>query len=155
DGKWVYFRANDLKPNSYAIHRWEIATGKHELVFGEEGLWDVADHEGKKLLLRKETGALTAEIYEWDEDAKKLFPLFGQNEKEEYDVAYAKAPGEVLVQTPKFGEFRRLWRTKGKPKTGGPLEQADVVAITPDVKHDIAGFFVDRQRAHVYTMTNE
>lgn len=153
DGKWIYFRANDVKPDSYAIYRWEVATGKREQVFGEPGLWSVADHEGGKLLLSKATGALTAEIWEWDEAAKKLAPVFGQDEKEEYDVAYAKTAGEVLVRTPKFGEFRRIYKTKSKK--GGPLAQGDATAVTPDAKHDVSGFHADAKRLHVYYTTNE
>jgi dipeptidyl aminopeptidase/acylaminoacyl peptidase len=154
DGKWIYFRANDKKPDSYAIYRWDPATGKRDLVFGEDGLWSVADHEGKRLLLYKATGALTSEIWEWDEDAKKLSPVFGQGEKEEYAVLYTKAPGEFLVSTPKFGEFRRLWRARPK-KPGAPLDQADAVAVTPDAKHDVESLSTDRRRAHVYYTTNE
>ncbi len=122
DGKRLYFRANDVKPNSYAIYKYDVASGKRELVFGEEGLWNVADHDGSRILLSKETGALTSETWEYDETTKKATPLFGQNEKEEYGVSYAAPSGsaELLVQTPKFGDFRRLYRTKAS----APLRQA-------------------------------
>lgn len=156
DGKHLYFRANDVKQDSYAVYRWEIATGKRELVFGEDGLWSVADHQGSKLLLAKATGALTSEYWEYDEAAKKLVPLFGQGEKEEYSAEYATAGGELVVQTPKFGDFRRLHRTKpGSARAGKPLEPADVVAVTPDAKHDVSAFFVDHPRTRVYYTTNE
>jgi len=155
DGKYVYFRANDVKVDAYAIYKFEVATSKRELVFGEDGLWSVADHDGTKLLLAKATGALTSEIWELDEATKKNTPLFGQNEKEEYEVHYAAAPGELVVQTPKLGDFRRLYRTKPSARSGKPLEAADVVAITPDAKHDVASCTVDRPRAHVYYTTNE
>src|SRR5262249_39646649 len=147
DGKWIYFRANDKKPDSYGIYRYEIATGKKELVFGEDGLWSVADHfqeKGtRKLLLSKATGSLTAEYWEWDETQKKLSPLFGQGEKEEYVASYAATPGEVIVSTPKFGDFRRLYRAKPKGKA---LESTDVTAITPEAKHDVAAFHIDDAR---------
>ncbi|MDB4939518.1 MAG: Acylamino-acid-releasing enzyme [Labilithrix sp.] len=155
DGKYLYFRSNDVKIDSYAIYKWEIATGKRELVFGEPGLWSIADHTGTKLLLAKATGALTSELSAYDEASKTTTPLFGQNEKEEYDVAYGAAPGELLVQTPKFGDFRRLYRTKPSARSGKPLAAADVIAVTPDVKHDVASFFIDRPRTHVYYTTNE
>jgi dipeptidyl aminopeptidase/acylaminoacyl peptidase len=154
DGKYLYFRANDRKQDAYAIYRWEVATGKRELVFGDDGLWSLADKRGPKLVLQKETGALSSEVFEWDEDQKKLTPLFGQNEKEEYEIKWAPAAGELLVQTPKLGDFRRLYRTK---KTGGgPLEAKDVTAITPDVKYDVEEeFFTDRKRERLYYATNE
>lgn len=156
DGKWIYFRANDKKPDSYGIYRYEIATGKKELVFGEDGLWSVADHVlekgNRKLLLAKATGALTSEYWEWDEGQKKLSPLFGQGEKTEYRAAYSAIPGELVVSTPKFGDFRRLYRAKPKGKA---LESADVTAITPDAKHDVAGFHLDDPRKVLYFTTNE
>jgi protease II len=155
DGKHLYFRANDVKPDSYAIYKWELATGKREIVFGEDGLWSAIDHDGTRILLAKATGALTSELWEYDEATKKATPLFGQNEKEEYEVSYAANAGELLVQTPKFGDFRRLYRTKPSARSGKPLEAADVTAVTADVKHDVASFFVDRPRTHVYYTTNE
>jgi dipeptidyl aminopeptidase/acylaminoacyl peptidase len=155
DGKRLYFRANDVKPDAYAIYAWDLGSGKRELVFGEDGLWSVADHDGTKLLLSKATGALTSELWEYDESTKKTTPLFGQNEKEEYDVSYSANAGELLVQTPKFGDFRRLYRTKPSARSGKPLEAADVTAVTADVKHDVSSFFVDHPRTHVYYTTNE
>ena len=155
DGKSLYFRANDVKGDSYAIYRWDVATGKRERIFGEDGLWSVVDHLGTKLLLAKMTGELTSEIWELDEATKQTTPLFGQSEKEEYEVAYGAAPRELLVQTPKFGDFRRLYRTKATAWNGKPLEAGDVVAVTPDVKHDVSSFFIDRPRTHVYLTTNE
>ncbi|MBX3203612.1 MAG: S9 family peptidase [Labilithrix sp.] len=156
DGKWIYFRANDQKPDAYAVYRYEIATRKKELVFGEDGLWSVADQRVQKgnrtLLLAKATGALTSEIWEWDEGAKKLTPVFGQGEKTEYRAAYASTPGEVVVSTPKFGDFRRLYRAK---PTGKTLELADVTAITPDAKHDVSSFHFDEPRKVLYYTTNE
>lgn len=156
DGTWIYFRANDKKPDSYVIYRYEIATGKRETVFGEDGLWSVADHAvhkgARKLLLSKATGSLTSEFWEWDEAQRKLSPLFGQGEKEEYSAAYASTAGEVVVSTPKFGDFRRLYRAKPKGKA---LDPVDVTAITPDAKHDVASFHLDRPRDALYYTTNE
>ncbi|MDF2694972.1 MAG: Acylamino-acid-releasing enzyme, partial [Labilithrix sp.] len=158
DGKWIYFRANDRKPDSYAIYRWEITTKKKELVFGEDGLWSATDRvleksNGKsKLLLRKATGELTAEYWEWDEAQKKLSPLFGQGEKEEYVASYASTPGELVVSTPKFGEFRRLYRVKPK---GNALELADVTAVTPELKHDVSRYALDASKNVLYFTTNE
>lgn len=157
DGKHLYFRANDRKPDSYAIYKYEIETGKKDLVFGEDGLWTAEDLRvdagSTKLLLGKATGALTKEYFEYDEAAKKLTPLFGQNEKEEYDASFGAAPGELIVQTPKFGEFRRLYRVTGAK--GGPLEAAQAKAITPDMKHDVEGFTIDKPKKVVYYTINE
>ena len=54
----------------------------------------------------------TAEFWEWDPAKQALTPLFGQGEKEEYDVEYGADDGEILVLTNKLGEFRRLYAFK-------------------------------------------
>ncbi len=152
DGKSLYFRSNDVEPSSYAIYRWDFATEKRELVFGEEGLWAMADLVGTKLLLAKETGALTREYWEYDVATKKKTPLLGQGELEEYEATYAATPGELVVQTPKFGDFRRLYRVKPK---GGALKADDAVAITPDSSFDVSSFFLDDPKSTLYYATNE
>src|SRR5215470_483890 len=57
DSKWIYFRANDRKPDSYALYRYDVERGAKELLFSEDGLWSIADRrEGDdevKLLLQK------------------------------------------------------------------------------------------------------
>lgn len=163
DSKFLYYRANDRKQDSYALYRYEIATGRKELVFGEDGLWsidDVRTEKGeRKLLLSKATGALTAEYWELDERTKKLSPLFGQGEKEEYRAVYSARPGELLVSTPKLGNFRRLYRVRvrreGEVGKGKPLDPADAVAVSPDVPHDVNGFSIDAPKKTVYFTTNE
>jgi dipeptidyl aminopeptidase/acylaminoacyl peptidase len=156
DGKALYFRANDVKTDSYAIYKYDLATGTRSLVFGEDGLWTAEDHlAGGKLLLAKSTGALTREYFEFDEAQKKLTPLFGQNEKEEYEALYAGIPGELIVRTAKLGEARRLYRVVVKDLKGGPLEAAQTKAITPESKFDVAGFHVDRAKKNLYWTLNE
>ncbi len=46
DSKAIYFSANDIKPDSYAIYRYDLATRQRELVFDQPGLWSVSDHRG-------------------------------------------------------------------------------------------------------------
>ena len=156
DSRWVYYRANDRKTDAYALYRYDIQAKTKELVFAEDGLWSIADHidEGstRKLMLARATGALTAEYWQWDESSKTLMPLFGQGETQEYRAAYAATADEVLVLTPKFGNFRRLYRTKPH---GGALEASDVVAITPEAAHDVSSFDLDEAKKVLYVTTNE
>ena len=51
DGKWVYYGANDQKPDSYAIYRWNVGTKQKEALVTEPGLWFVADHRDDGTLL--------------------------------------------------------------------------------------------------------
>src|ERR1700722_4023752 len=79
DSKYVYFTANDRKPDSYVVYRWDIAKGEREVVFDQDGLWHVDDMRADgHLLMRKDTGSLSAEYSEWDPAQKQLTPLFGQ-----------------------------------------------------------------------------
>jgi dipeptidyl aminopeptidase/acylaminoacyl peptidase len=143
DSKYIYFRSNDQKPDSYAIYRYDLAGKKIEPVFSEPGLWNIADHTNRgKLLLSKATGALSAEIFEFD---GKLTPILGQGEKEEYDVAYGAHPGEILVQTNKLGDFRRLYKF-----VAGKLSP-----VTPEIPHDVAGFSIDDAKKHIYYIIND
>lgn len=154
DSRFLLYRANDKRPDAYAIYRYEIATKKREVLLDEPALWSVADHDGTRLLLTKSTGARTREVWELDTSTRKLTPLFGQGETEEYEPMYAAAPGELLVETPKFSEFRRLYRVK-RPSAPGPLARDLATAVTPDVKMDVSAFVVDRARKHVYYTLND
>ena len=146
DSRFLYYKANDIRPDSYAIYRFEIATRRRELLFSEPGLWHVADHlPDGRMLLAKRTGALTSEYHELDPRTRKLTPLLGVGEKEEYEAAYGAAPGELLVQTPKLGEFRRLYRF-----AGGKL-----LPITPEMRKDVEAFSVDRPKRHILVSIND
>jgi dipeptidyl aminopeptidase/acylaminoacyl peptidase len=146
DSKSLYYRANDLKTDSYAIYRYDLATKKRELVFDKEGIWSIADWKSDgRLLLSKEIGSNMAEYYEYTPTTKALTPLFGQREREDYDASYGAAEGEILVRTPKLGEFRRLYSWKAGKFT----------AISPDVKHDVEMFTIDRQKQRVLYQLNE
>jgi protease II len=147
DGEWIYFHANDQKPDSYAVYRWSTRTREKEAILAEPGLWQIADHrDDGRLLLEKSTGALSSEFSEWDPATRKLVPLIGQGETAEYRLRYGARHGQVLVLTPKLGEFRRLYTLE----TGGRL-----APVTPDLKWDVSGFDVDEARKRVLYTVNE
>jgi protease II len=146
DGKFVYFHSNELKPDGYAIFRWDKATGAREVVFDREGLWSVADHQPDgRLLLMRELGSAVSEVHEWNPATKTLTPVVGAGEREEYEVAYGAAPGEVLVLTNKLGEYRRLYSWKAGALT----------PVTGELKFDVQTFRVDPTRKRVLYTTNE
>ena len=155
DGKELYFHANDIEPDSYAIYRYDLAAGTRALVFGEKGLWSVADHRGTgaglHLLLVKATGALSTEFGEYVSATKAFTPLLGAGEATEYDAAYAPQPGELLVRTNKFGEFRRLYRWKA----GSDASAKSFAEVLAPAGMDVSGFFIDPVRRHVYAAMND
>jgi len=133
DSKSLYFRANDRDPASYAIYRYDVKAQKRELVLDKPGLWGIADHRGDQWLLVKELGNTHVEVYQYDVVKETLTPLLGQNESEEYAVAFGPKPGQVLVRTNKLGDFHRLYS----------LEAGKLTPITPELKHDVASFVID------------
>lgn len=146
DSKWVYFRANDVKPDSFVIYRWEKATGNREVVFDQEGLWSIIDHtRDGRLLLTKALGSTQSEFWYFDPKTKALTPVIGQGEREEYGVLFAAKPDEYLVQTSKLGEFRRLYRLKS-----GKLDP-----VTAEMKHDVEQFQIDDPRTRIYYTVND
>lgn len=145
DGRWLYFKANDVKTDSYVIYRYDLKTAARETVFDQPGLWNVDDHQPDgRLLLRKETGGASAEYFEWDSAKKALRPLFGQGEVEDWSAQYG-ADGDVIARAPHGADFYRLWRWRSGAFT----------AISPDVKHDIEGFSVDPKRQRILFTVNE
>jgi dipeptidyl aminopeptidase/acylaminoacyl peptidase len=145
DGEWLYFHANDQKPDSYAVYRWSLRSKAKETILADPGLWSVADHRPDgRLLLRKSTGSLSSEYSEWDPTTRKLSPVIGQGEAVEYEARYG-ADGQVLVLTPKLGEFRRLYS----------LEKGRLEPVTPDMKWDVSGFDVDEARRRILYTVNE
>jgi dipeptidyl aminopeptidase/acylaminoacyl peptidase len=146
DSKALYFRANDRDPASYAIYRYDIKAERRELVFDDKGLWRIADHRGDaSWLMVKLLGSTQHEVYEYDVKARKLTPLLGQGEAQQYDVEYGARPGQILVRTNKLGDFLRLYS----------FEAGKLTPITGDVKHDIEDFAIDESRTRIYYQVNE
>ena len=126
DSRRVYFSANDIKPDQRALYRYDMETGKRELVFGEPGLWSVADAEEDRFLLRKSLGSKWSEYYELDLASGKLAPVLGQGEREDYWTAFAPKKGEYLVGTDKLSDLKQIYLLKdGKLelKIGHPEKQ--------------------------------
>lgn len=146
DGRWLYFRANDQRPDAYALYRWDLKEKKKETVFAEPGLWAVDDHRADgTLLLRKDVGSMQAEYFELAPGAAAPRPLFGQGERVEYEAQYAAAAGELVVRTNKFSDFRRLYRFRD-----GKFDP-----VSPDMVWDVSAFAIDPARARVLFTVNE
>jgi dipeptidyl aminopeptidase/acylaminoacyl peptidase len=148
DSKSVYFTANDKDPASYAIYRYDLKTKQKSLVFDTPGLWNVADHKGDQWLLAKELGNTHVEIYAYDAAKKALTPVIGQTETEEFSASFGAKPGQILVRTNKLGDFHRLY-------TLDLAKPTELVAITPEMKHDVSSFLVDEPRTRIYYTVNE
>lgn len=146
DSSKIYYMANDIRQDSYALYSYSIRTGQRELLFSEEGLWFVVDvRDDDEFLLGKATGALTSEFYKWGLKERVLKSVIGQGEKEEYSVRFAHKKDEYFVLTSKFGDFKRLYL----------LRNGEWKPVTPDVSTEIDGFEIDHRRFRMYVRWND
>lgn len=147
DSKWVYFRANDQKPDQYVIYRYHLESKSIEEIFNHPGIWAIADYKKneKTFLMVKLTGSLSREYYEYDLATKSLTPVLGQNEKEEYAVQYARNEKDYIVQTPKFSDFRKLYLFSNGKWT----------EISKKIEADVESFKLDQTREHIVYDIND
>lgn len=139
DSRFVYFSANDQKPDQRTLYRYELASGEKEIIFNEPGLWSLADVRPGKFLLQKSLGSMWAEFYELDLATKLLKPVIGQGEREDYSVNFGAGEGEYLVGSNKESDLKRIYLLKdGKmiPRISYP-------------ETEISGFFVDYARKYL------
>jgi dipeptidyl aminopeptidase/acylaminoacyl peptidase len=148
DGASIFYTANDRKPDSYAIYRYDVAARRAELVFGQDGLWSIADDRPDgHLLLSKATGSTTSEYFGYDPATKTLTPFLGQGEREDYDISFGIADDELIVRTPKLGDFQRLYSYR--------TDSRELTPITPEIAHDISGFTINRNGGRILYTVND
>jgi len=146
DSRYIYYAANDVKPDSFIIYEYEVSSGSRTPIFSEPGLWSLTDVKGKdQFLMAKWTGSRSSEFYVFDRNTKKMTPVIGQNEREEYEVAFGPRADEFLVLTNKLGNFRRLYR----------LQKGQLSALTKDRGQDVESFRIDKQRKRVLIEWND
>jgi dipeptidyl aminopeptidase/acylaminoacyl peptidase len=148
DGASIFYTANDRKPDSFAIYRYDVAARRAELIFAEDGVWGIADHrDDGRLLLVKTTGNTSSEYFGYDPATKDLTPWLGQGETEDYDVEFGVPEGELIVRTPKLGDFQRLYRYR--------IDTRQLTPITPEIAGDISDFTINQDsRRLLYTVND-
>lgn len=146
DSQVVFYTANDIKPDSYALYAYWIKSGKRELLFSEPGLWSVADVlNDDKFLMEKRISNFIAEYSVFSLETRKLTPILGQGEKEDYNAVFGLNSNELFVMTPKFGEFRRLYRySKGR-----------FTPLTPESKRDVENLAIAFNRLVMFVQYND
>jgi len=155
DSRTLYFHSNDVAPDSYAIYRYDIATGTRTRIYGEKGLWAIADHQGRaealRLLLVKSTGSFAREFALYTPATNRFEPLLGAGESTEYDARFGAHPGELLVRTNRFSDFRRLYRWK----IGAPVQEDQFHPVLAPEGHDVEAFAIDDARRHLLATIND
>ncbi len=148
EGRYLYFAANDVRPDSYAIYRHELATGNTERLYDGQGYWRIGDIAPGRLLLVKATGSISREWSLFDERSRQLTPLLGQGETRSYELAFAPQAGQYFVRTPKLSGFERLYRW-------APGEAFRPVPLPGGERWDVDSFGLDPARRHLYVSVNE
>lgn len=151
DSKYIYYSSNDVKSDSYNIYKINLLNNEKQLIYEGEGYWGIADQrkDGKELLLYKAKGSKAIEYYDYNPDLKKLTPVIGLEEEEEYDVTYSTKRDEYLVLYPK-DDFKRLYLYT-------PKISKDLKLITdPKLNYDISSFSIDKKRTRIiYNINRE
>ena len=148
DSASIYFTANDPKPDSYAVYRYDVAARRAEVVFGHDGLWSIADlRPGGRLLLSKATGNTTSEYYGYDTATGTLTPYLGVGEQEDYHASFGMADDELVVRTPRLGDFQRLSRYSTTTR--------ELTPITPEINFDVEDFSINRRSGRILYTVNE
>lgn len=146
DGSTIFYKANDIKSDSYAIYAYSVGSGNKELIFSEPGLWFVTDVLSDQVfLMGKATGSLTAEFYTFTLRDRKLTPVLGQGEKEEYSPVFGHDMSELLVVTNKFSDFKRLYLYK----------KGEFKPVTPDVPKDIENIIMSENHRRFFIQWND
>ena len=145
DAETIYYTANDIKPDSFAIYAYSVPTGQRELIFSEPGFWSIADAWGDRtFLLKRQKSDTSNEYWTWTRGEKGFVPVVGQNEDELYQVAFGNHPGEFFVLVNRLGKFRTLYYGK----------DAKLTPITIAESNEIESFDIDHMRFRLYIQRN-
>jgi dipeptidyl aminopeptidase/acylaminoacyl peptidase len=131
DGKFIYYRANDIAPTIWGIYKMNLKTKESSLLFQGKGYWFISDRlESGEMILGHLTSNVTNEYFLFNENTRKLTPLIGQGDKEYFRVKFAAKKNQFLVLTDKLSDFKRLYL----------YESGSYKALSPDVKMDVVSF---------------
>lgn len=145
DSKFLYYRTNDKSPESYSIYKYNLAADTHEVIWNEPGIWTLSDIKGDKAILTLLKGSMQNEHFIFDLKTKSKEALIGQNELEDFDVAFTKNKDEYLVLTNKVADFRKLYL----------LKKGTLTAWGTSVDADISDFKMSEDRKYVVYVINQ
>jgi dipeptidyl aminopeptidase/acylaminoacyl peptidase len=146
DSRYLYFTQNDKGPTLHTLYKIDLKTKqKTQVLTAIDGYMSVDDHNSQgDLLIGNAKGNIAREYYLYNEQSKKLTPIVGQNENEEYNIRFAPKRGEYIVQTNKLGEYRKLYLMKS----------GELKAITPEMKYSVDSFDIDKKHNRILFTIN-
>ena len=148
DSKYLFLTANDKKPDSYSTYKLNIETKELETIYDGDGNWYVGDYlnDGQNLLFVKYRGGRINEWYDFNSKDKKMNPIIGQNENNEYDVSYSKNKNEFIVLTA-LDDFKRIYNLKNKKLKliSSAALNYDISSLAQDLKRQRITYEVNRE----------
>ena len=147
DSRYLYYTMNNSNPTVHSLYKIDLKTRKKTKVHpGIRGHMQMADYrENGDILLVNYKGNIMREYFLFNEKTKKTTPVVGHNEMESYSVRFTQKRDEYLVLTNKFGEYHRLYLMK----------KGQFKAITPEMKYDVSGFDINRDRTRILYSINK
>lgn len=145
DSKNLYYRTNDKAPESYSIYKYNLSTDAHEVIWNEPGIWSLSDIQDDTAILTLLKGSMQNEHFLLDLKTKSKQPLIGQNELEDFEIAFTKNKNEFLVLTNKVADFRKLYL----------LKNGNLTPWGSSVDADISDFKISEDRKYVVSVINQ
>jgi len=147
DGTSIFYEANDRRPNSYAIYRYDVTTRGPSWSSGRTGCgaWPTTAPTaascwpGPPATPPASTSATTL--------PRRPSPAPGPERDRDYDIAFGLDEGDVIVRTPNSATSSRLYRYRTATRELSP--------ITPDMGHDVAGFSISRDGGRILYTVND
>lgn len=153
DGRYLYFSANDIEPDTFSISRYDMKDKKIEPIFHEKGMWFVADiNRDGLLLLANIKSNFSTEYFIYNPTTKNKEPLLGKGETDvRYRAIWQPDGKNFFVITDKFGEFMRLYAYRNsKHFTNNQFEP-----ITPDSKIEVDKMILNKDRTLLGVQFND
>ena len=147
DGSYFLFSANDQNPAVYTHYRFDFKTKEITEFFNKSGLWVISDiwSDEKNLIMTKILGNSVSEHYLYNLEQKKLIPIIGIGEHEDYNVKFANTTKDFIVRTNKLTNFQRLYHFK----------KGILGPISPELKFDVENYQIDHKRKKLIYEVNE
>ncbi|MBC7754163.1 MAG: S9 family peptidase [Moraxellaceae bacterium] len=147
DSKYLFITANDKKPDSYSTYKMNIETRELEIIYEGDGNWYVADqlNDGQSLLFVKYNGGRINEWYKYDVASRKMEPILGQGEANDYDVVFSAQKDEYIVLVAQ-DDFKKIYSYKNKKfkLLTDPKLQFDISSMSMDYKRNRITYEINR-----------
>jgi dipeptidyl aminopeptidase/acylaminoacyl peptidase len=143
DGKTIYYTSNKRDRNWFDVYRMDIASGKEEMIFEQDGSNSVAavSDDGSKIIVSRSSVkfSLDNDLYLIDAKTKEATHLTPHTEAALYsDVHFAPDGNSIIFGTNQNGEFITLSRMDLASKKISPVSKAnwdlDATAFSDDGK---------------------